>query len=139
MPTDNSSENEMMQLRAHHICCVRFWDASFGDRGAGFLRVRDKIKRVLDSSPKTQITVIEGADELCQQCPLCVEGRCSSPLGDKEEVRKWDALLLRELGLSYGTTLTSAEWQKLIEQKVPFRLCQKCQWKQVCRVGARLL
>ena len=128
-----------MKLRAHHICCIRFWDMSFGDRGTGFLRVRDEIKRVLDSHPDAAITAIEGSDELCQQCPLCVEGGCSSPQGDEKEVGKWDALLLRELGVSYGTTLASAEWQKLIEEKIPFKLCQRCQWKQVCRVGARLL
>ena len=111
----------------------------FEERGAGFLSVQDEIKRVLNSCPDARITVIEGPDELCQQCPLCVKGRCSSPLGDEEEVRKWDALLLRELGLPYGTTLTSAEWQKLIEQETPFKLCQRCQWKKVCRVGSKLL
>ena len=139
MPIDNSDENKVMKLRAHHICCTRFWDMSFGDRGAGFLRVRGKIKSVLYSRPNTKVAVIEGTDELCQQCPLCVEGGCSSPQGDEKEVRKWDALLLRELGVSYGTTLTSAEWQRLIEEKIPFKLCRRCQWKQVCRVGAGLL
>ena len=61
--------------------------------------------------------VIEGVDELCQVCPLCVDERCSSPLGNEDEVRKWDAILLKELVLPFGSCLTSSEWRALIEQK----------------------
>lgn len=85
------------------------------------------------------ITVAEGVDELCRQCLYCVDGRCNSPQGNEDEVRKWDAILLKELGLSLGSCLTSGEWQGLIKQKIPFKLCQRCQWKQVCSVGADLL
>jgi len=79
--------------------------------------------------------VAEGVDELCQQCPLCTDDRCSSPLGNEDEVRKWDAILLKELGLAFGTCLTAGEWQALIKQKTPFKLCRKCQWRQACIIG----
>jgi len=91
------------------------------------------------SQPEAKIIVVEGVDELCRACPLCIDERCSSPRGSEDKVRKWDAILLKELGLPFGSCLTSTEWQALLEQKTPFKICQKCQWKQVCSVGANLL
>lgn len=93
----------------------------------------------LRSQPEAAVMVIEGADELCKACPLCIDERCTSPRGDEDKVRKWDALLLKEVGLPLGSCLTSAEWQALLKQKTPFRICQKCQWKPVCEVGVTLL
>jgi hypothetical protein len=83
--------------------------------------------------------VIEGVDKLCRQCLLCVDERCTSPRGNEKAVRKWDAILLKEVGLPSGTCLTSGEWQALIKQKVPFRFCRKCQWQRLCNAGADLL
>ena len=127
-----------MRLRPHHICCIRFWDNSFSDRGAGFLKTEDKIKETVRAGSETRITTIEGADELCRQCPLCVSESCASPRGGETEVRKWDAILLRELELPYNTCLSAAEWRKLIDEKIPFKLCQKCQWRETCRAGKKL-
>lgn len=128
-----------MRLRAHHICCIRFWGAVDEERGSAFHQVDSKIKDTLLSLPEAEVTVIEGVDELCRVCPLCVDDRCSSPLGNEDEVRKWDATLLKELELPFGSCLPSAQWQALIDQKTPFKLCQKCQWKQICSVGVNLL
>lgn len=125
----------VLRLRAHHICCMRYWRVSFNERGPDFRRVESKIKEMLLSEPESRIMVIEGVDELCQVCPQCVDGSCRSPQGDETEVRKWDAILLRELDLPIGTCLTSAEWQSLIRQKTPFKLCQKCRWHKVCSVS----
>ena len=111
----------------------------FKERGSDFLQILDKLNSVLLSQPEVKVTVVEGGDELCQQCPFHADERCSSPFGNEEEVRKWDAVLMKELGLPFGTCLTAGEWQALIEQKVPFKICQKCQWKQECRMGASLL
>ncbi len=129
----------MLQLRAHHLCCLQFWGLVFEERGVEFLQIEDKIKRTLRSQPDMAITVLEGVDELCRQCPLCVNERCSSQQGNEDEVRKWDAILLKELGVPYGTCLTASEWQALIKQKTPFKLCRKCQWRQVCSIGINLL
>ena len=78
------------------------------------------------------MTVIEGTDELCQQCPLCQNNRCTSPRGDETAVRKWDSILLSELGLAFGTCLTSGEWEALVKSKTPFKICHKCQWRNIC-------
>ncbi|MFC2066525.1 DUF1284 domain-containing protein [Chloroflexota bacterium] len=129
----------MLQLRAHHICCLRFSNAEHKERDSAFGQVQNKIKSVLLSQPETAVVVVEGVDELCHQCINCVDECCISPKGDEVAVRKWDAILLKELGLPFGTCLTSGEWQALIEQKTPFKLCQRCLWKPTCSVGINLL
>jgi hypothetical protein len=106
----------------------------FPERGPDYARLEDNIKAVLSSQPDTMIKVVEGTDELCQLCLNCVDGRCASPLGDEEGVRKWDAILLKELDLPFGTCMASAEWKALIEKKIPFKLCQRCQWRTRCAV-----
>ena len=138
MPANCHNGSNVFQFRPHHICCVQFWMLTFEERGSDFLRVLDKLKSVLLLQPETKVIAIEGVDELCQQCPFHADERCNSPWGNEEEVRKWDAILLKELGLPFGTCLNASEWQMLIEQKIPFKLCQKCQWKQECNVEAKL-
>ena len=134
-----NKDSQALRLRAHHICCRQFWSVVFEERGSDFLQTENKIKDILLSQPESVVMVIEGVDELCKVCPVCVDERCSSPLGNEDEVRKWDAILLKELGIPFGSCLTSGEWRALIEQKTPFKLCKRCQWKKVCSVGASLL
>ena len=134
-----SDRSQPLRLRAHHICCTRFRKGTSKGRSLEFRQTKKKIKGVLLSQPESLVMAIEGVDELCHVCPLCVDERCSSPRGDEDKVRKWDAILLKELGLPSGSCLTSGEWQALIEQKTPFRICKKCQWTKVCSVGANLL
>lgn len=128
-----------MQLRAHHICCIPFWFKAPEDRGRHFQKVETRIRTMLRSAADSKVTVIEGVDEICQECPFCVNERCTSPNGNEDAVRKWDAVLLKELGVPVNTCLTCSQWRSLVEQKVPFKLCQKCQWKKECRVGSSLL
>ncbi len=136
-PRKMDAQNEItLKLRAHHICCIPFLTYDFSDRGIKYLQVGNIIKQTLSSEPDSTIMVIEGADELCKVCPLCQEDRCQSPLGDEEAVRKWDAVLLKELGLSFGEALKVRQWQSLIKKKRPFRLCQRCQWRESCSVSA---
>jgi len=80
------------------------------------------------------IEVVEGADDLCQECPLCQDGRCQSPDGDETAVRKWDAIVLKTLEAGYGDRLTGAQFMARIKRKVPTSLClTKCRWKSACR------
>ncbi len=122
----------MLKLRAHHICCLPFVIYDSSTRGAEYVRIENKINQVLKSEPHSTIIVIEGIDELCKVCPFCQEDRCESLDGNEEAVRKWDAILLKELGLSFGEALTVKQWQSLIKEKSPFRLCQKC--KKTCNI-----
>jgi hypothetical protein len=105
------------------------------DRGEAFNALATRIKEALESQADTLIEVIEGPDDLCQECPLCRDARCQSPDGDETSVRKWDAIVLKGLAISYGDRLTAGHLMALIKQKVPLPLClTKCRWKNACRV-----
>ena len=124
-----------MRWRAHHICCVPLWGVGFQDRGEDFIGIEDRIKQTMRVDSDLSVEVIWGIDELCQVCPLCRDGCCQSPKGDEEKVRKWDKIILQELGVPAGTILSVMEWRQLIKQKLPLSLCQRCQWKSLCAMG----
>lgn len=136
LPVNSHDGTNLLRLRAHHICCLPFLRTELEDRGSDYRQTKNKIKTLL-SQPEAVITVIDGVDELCWRCLHCIDERCRSPQGNEDKVRKWDAILLKELGLPSSTCLTSQQWQEIIKQKIPFKLCQKCQWKQACSVGAK--
>jgi len=124
-----------LRLRPHHIMCEPFMVLETFDRGEAFNTLATRIKEALESQADTLIEVHEGTDDLCQFCPLCRDARCQSPDGDETAVRKWDAIVLRGLEISYGDRLTASHFMALIKQKLPLPLClTKCRWKSVCHV-----
>lgn len=127
-----------LRLRPHHICCLPFFTRDFSEeRGEDYLRIRNRIKYVLNSEPNSVVMVMEGVDEQCQECPLRQGDRCESPNGNEEKVRKWDAILMGELGVSYGEAFKVSEWRSLIAGKTPFKICRKCAWRESCTIGSR--
>ncbi len=84
---------------------------------------------------RTPVEVIEGVDVLCKVCPLCQNERCQSPQGNEDEVRKWDADILRGLEISYGDSITADRFRTLIGKKAPFIFCHtRCKWREGCSV-----
>ena len=130
-----SQEPAELRLRPHHIMCEPFLALETFDRGEAFNTLAYQIKEALESQADTLIEVIEGVDDLCQTCPLCRDARCQSPDGDETAVRKWDAIVLRGMAISYGDRLTAGHLSALIRQKAPLPLCAtKCRWRDNCRV-----
>ena len=124
-----------LRLRPHHVMCEPFLVPEAFDRGEAFNTLAKHIKESLESQTDMLIEVIEGVDDLCQMCPLCQDARCQSPDGDETAVRKWDAIVLRGMEVSYGDRLTARHLSALIREKVPLPLClTKCRWKNACRV-----
>ncbi|KAF0122122.1 MAG: hypothetical protein FD151_925 [bacterium] len=133
MTDDNRAE--VLRWRPHHIYCEPFLAGNFPDRGERFDRIGDKIRETMQSGTDTIIEVIEGVDELCQTCPLCQNNGCQSPNGDEDAVRKWDAIVLKGLGVSYGEKRSAQEFRALIEEKAPLEFCRtRCRWKDACTV-----
>jgi hypothetical protein len=115
--------------------CEPFMVLETFERGEAFNTLATRIKEALESQADTLIEVIEGVDDLCQTCPLCRDARCQSPDGDETAVRKWDAIVLRGLEISYGDRLSAGRLMHLIRQKTPLPLClTKCRWRDNCRV-----
>ena len=126
---------ESAQFRPHHIFCERFLKVQLPERGAKYKRVEQKLRNIVETHDDALVELIEGIDELCQACPECRHDRCESPLGNEDSVRKWDGIILKGLGISYGETKTSREWHTLIEEKAPLEFCEtKCPWKSICTV-----
>ena len=126
---------ELLRLRPHHIFCERFLSAEFPERGEEFGQMEHAIRETLISGVDTVLEVIEGPDLLCQACPLCQDDRCQSSGGNEEEVRKWDAKILKGLGMAYREKKTVQELRALIKQKAPLVFCQtKCPRRESCRV-----
>jgi hypothetical protein len=126
---------EKAKLRPHHIFCERFLKVQPSDRGVEFEQVEQGIKDLAQTDDEALVEVIEGIDELCRVCPECRDDRCQSAQGNEEAVRKWDGIVLKGLGVSYGETRTSRQWRMLIEEKAPLDFCQtRCPWKSICGV-----
>ena len=124
-----------LRLRPHHIMCEQFLSIAAFDRGEAFNTMAHRIKDALRLETDTSIEMIEGVDDLCQTCPLCQRGLCQSPQGDETQVRRWDAVVVKGLGISYGDRMTAGGFSALIRQKVPLSLClTRCRWKSECRV-----
>ena len=124
-----------VRLRPHHILCIRFFDMEPGDRGEAFMRAYRDTIAMLTMDEGTVIEVACGPDDLCGPCTYLGQGRCVSPFGDEDKVRRWDARVMDGLGLSYGERKTSGEIRRLIGQRAPLDFCTgRCPWKPVCTV-----
>ncbi len=108
----------------------------YPERGVEFNRVKQGIRDTTRRKDEALVEAAEGIDQLCRVCPNCQDERCQSPYGNEEAVRKWDGIILRGLGISYGETRTSKQWRILIEERAPLDFCQsRCQWKSKCSVS----
>ncbi|MBI2869655.1 MAG: DUF1284 domain-containing protein [Chloroflexi bacterium] len=124
-----------IKLRPHHICCTPYTTMDFAERDPDFQKLVDRTKNLLLTSQEQPVVISENPDGLCYKCPHYKDGACTSSDGQEAEVRKWDAILLRELGVPFDTRLTAAEWKELVRRKSPFRLCQRCRWARYCTIA----
>ena len=128
---------EKVKFRPHHIFCLRFLRGEFPERGERYRLAEQRIKDLLQKEDNVLLEVTEGIDELCRSCINCQDDRCQSPKGSEESVRKWDNILLKGLGISYGDTRSSKQWRGLIGQKAPLDFClTRCPKKSYCTVFA---
>ena len=135
MDTKKSPNKLGLKLRPHHACCGRFITPGVLDRGEAFAIVERKIIDALKSSTDTVIEVIEGIDDLCQVCPLNIDGRCEAPAGNEEKTRKLDVRILQGLEISYGYSTTANKLRKLVAEKAPFDFCRiRCPRRERCEV-----
>ncbi|MCU0577450.1 MAG: DUF1284 domain-containing protein [Desulfobacterota bacterium] len=124
-----------MKLRPHHLLCIRFFSMEPPGRGGDFDDLCRRIRGMMSSGDGTPVEVAEGIDDLCACCPHLGNGRCESPFGDEDKVRKWDARVIEGLGLRCGETRSAADLKGLIDGKAPLRFCrERCPWRTVCDV-----
>jgi hypothetical protein len=128
-------QGEIARWRPHHIFCERFLGFELPDRGEEFVRVSHMLRQMMESDSDAVIEVIRGIDNLCLACPDCRNDRCENPYGNEDDVRKWDAIILKGLGMSYGEKRTTQELRALIAHKAPLDFCRaRCPWREICNV-----
>ena len=127
---------EELRLRPHNILCAWFISVESPERGEAFDALGHKIREAMEAgSDALVIEIVPGFDDLCRVCPLYRDGRCESPQGDETEGQKWDALIMRGLGLSYGDRLSAKRFSAVIREKAPLPVCRtRCQYRQTCHV-----
>lgn len=123
--------DETMRLRAHHICCSEMSLQVTSDRSAEFAEHVKTVDNALHSETAI-IQVAEGVDRVCTYCLHRAGDKCAAPKGGDEGVRKWDAILVRELGVSFGTVMSAPEWRALLATRKPFQMCARCGYRLTC-------
>ncbi len=126
---------EEVRLRPHHLFCNRFLLVDNLVRGEDFARAVHELQALTQSESDVVVIVAEGPDQLCSACPDYKNGRCENPMGNEEEVRKWDARIRQGLGVSSGDRITVRALLELIEEKAPLDFCRdRCPWRAFCKV-----
>ena len=126
---------EALRFRPHHLFCTCFLPLENLVRGEGFSRTVRLIRDLVRHGEGVELELHEGPDSLCESCPEFKDGRCSSPAGDEEKVRKWDRKVLEGLGLSFGQKVRVDEFRGLIREKAPLEFCRsRCPWRSACGV-----
>ncbi len=124
------------RYRPHHIFCQRFLNLRFPERGEEFAAAKRKAIEVIGSHEETLVEAGEGVDQICLVCQNRQGDRCESPAGSEEAVRKWDAIILKGLGIGYGETRTAKQWRTLIDAYAPLDLCtSRCPHRSKCTIA----
>ncbi len=124
-----------MRLRPHHIFCDTFLPQGDLGRGEEFSHALEEIRELARQRAGVTVVVTEGPDQLCEHCPHYGNGRCESPMGDEEKVKRWDAKILAGLGVSYGERFAAGELLALVREKAPLEFCRtRCPWRAFCGV-----
>lgn len=123
-----------IRLRGHHLLCL------LGFRGMGYSEAYAKhmgtIQDQLRQYPATEVTLCEGADDLCAHFPDDQPYHC-----DNAAIRQQDRRVLEQLGLRTGETLRWEEVERRVSRNVQSHhlddLCTGCQWLPygVCKDG----
>ena len=122
------------ELRPHHALCAGFF------RGKGyseaFVANMAQVVATLRASDPL-LTLRSAADPLCGSCPHNRGGVCESA----DKVARYDAAVLRLLGLRDGAALRRSELSARVRERIlaPGRLgevCGDCQWYEICSQAA---
>ena len=121
-----------IKLRPHHLLCLQKFVGE-GYDGA-FTKNLANIVGHLSANPETKVTLIEGCDDVCMNCPNKVEDACT----DGEKIFVLDSGVLDTCRLKYGDegtwkALCSLAKEKVFETENFNKLCASCQWFYICK------
>ena len=119
-----------LHLRPHHLLCLQ----TFVGRGYSeeFIEHMTLVKKQLTTNPRTPITLVSGADDLCAHCPNCVEGQCTS-----EKPVLYDRLVEEKLARLDSSsnpphTINGIPADLHITADTLSECCPGCDWRELC-------
>jgi len=112
---------------------------SYPQRGSAYEDARDKIEHLLQDATAS-VEMKTCPDLLCETCPYFDGQGCAHPEGDETAVQKWDAAILKGLGLESGQTLSVAGLKALVKESVPLAFCvNRCPYCRDSRCNPRII
>lgn len=117
-------------LRAHHGMCISFFEGK--GYSSEFTQHMAHIVQNLNENPLVKLS--NQTDIVCQKCPNNHEGICETA----DKVASYDRQVLSHCGLTVGTILPFAQFQKMVQETIiaPGKresICGDCQWNEICR------
>lgn len=131
---DFKNEPELLNLRAHHLCCIQ------GFQGYGYSPVFVANMRAvisgLEALPSRPVKLITKCDAICISCPSKRECTIQES-ALSQRIRQMDLVVLDKLKIEDGTVLKADEAFKLINSKINRTsdiedICGTCKWRQKC-------
>jgi len=141
----------VVRLRPHHLLCLQnfrgngYSPAFIGKMTEisgllGFSSASSKFSGISSEKPDSGvkkplsdlccILLTEGSDDLCEYCPNCTEGQCSS-----KKPALYDQLVLQASGYKYDQLLTEGletAGFPLMSPELLEACCPDCQWFSLC-------
>ena len=120
-----------MNLRPHHLLCIqKFTGYGYNSEFTEYMKL---VVSKLENYPDTQITLVNGCDDICIYCPNNVKGNCTS----FEKVDLMDESVLGICGISYGQDVLWSDIAGKVRERIfktqEFRnICHNCQWFLIC-------
>lgn len=115
----------MKNIRAHHLICMTLFEGAGYDEA--FAENMKKIIAQLEDGE--ELSLKEGADDICRSCPNNSDGSCS--LGD-DDVSKKDRIVLSACGLDFGAELSYKQMRSLLGTELNRgefeESCGTCRW-----------
>ena len=124
------SEQEIVNLRAHHLMCLP------GYKGKGYDGAHktswDTISARLKEKPDTFIRIVDGQDDLCANCPNA-KGKNGISCNMKF-LEKLDNKVKELLNITTGTIMT---WKEIMNKMFSImnkdkhkEMCGNCEWRK---------
>lgn len=121
-------------LRPHHGLCIAFFV------GKGYSPdFTENMTAVIShlESENPMITLVNGSDIICRNCPHCHNGICSS----NEKVLEYDKAVSAFCDLHTNDIIYWKDFRKLIYEKIintghRRTICGNCQWDSLCSFNA---
>jgi len=127
---------KQIELRAHHLLCLQ------GYEGKGyspeFVTEMSKLATMFAQAPDTTFTLINGADDICRNCPHLVDEKCIHPNPPEPQ----DAKVIKYFDLVIGEQYSYKAATDIIKQKINadifMDICGTCDWNSATQCRSAL-